>query len=150
MKQELEKQKERKKFLKMFGESTKGNFKIIDTIGTPHPYCIAPCHLEFNDSMYLGSDQIRQMEKDHPDKVMCDICKRAYRKNQIDKILSYDEHKQSLVVECLKPMGKKTEKNLKLNPELKKFLLSIKAKAEKKKFDGFAFVDKNRSGAKVE
>lgn len=129
--------KTERKFLRLFGQSEQKNFKIIDTIGVPHPYCIAPVHLEYNDSMYLGSEQIIKMEKEHPKKVMCDICKH----NKSDKILSYEEHKQALLVKCLKDFHKDKE----LNKELKDWLLSIKNKCEKKKYAGFAFLEPDKN-----
>jgi len=51
-------------------------FSVIDTIGVPHSYCIGPAHLEYNDSIYLGKEQIIRMEKEHPKIVRCYICKR--------------------------------------------------------------------------
>ena len=121
-------QQQTQKDFKRFNQSLNNNFKIIDTLGVPHPYMITEKHLEHNDSMYLGKEQIDKMELDHGS--MCGFkCG-----------LSYAEHKQALLVECKKNM--KTKKGF-LNRELKKYLLSIKDQATKEKFEGFAFLDKS-------
>lgn len=124
-----------------FGESSKHNFKIVDTIPTPHPYTITPKHLQFNDSMYLGKEQIERMEKMHGG--MCGHKEEGWRQCQ----LKYSEHKQALVVQCKIPLTKDGKKMI---PELHKWLLKIKSEAEKEGFDGFAFVDENGKGAKVQ
>lgn len=134
---------EKIKLQKKYGSSSKDNFKVIDTIGVPHPYCISNKHLEFNDSMYLGKEQIERMEKEHPDQVMCDICKKANNKNG-DQILKFSEHKQALLVQCKQDMtvGKPDKDGkVKANPELHKYLLSIKDKATKDHYEGFTFLD---------
>lgn len=112
-----------------YGKSENNNFKIVDTIGVPHPYCISNKHLQYNDSMYLGKEEIIKMETEH-DQVRCDIC----LKNDNDKILLFEEHKQALLVEC--------KAEIKDNEELRKYLLSIKDLTEKNGFVGFAFLDK--------
>jgi len=86
------------KKLKKYGQSKKGNFKVINTIGVPHPYCITPKHLEENDGMYLSKDSMREAEKRG---AACDICKKINRKDYSKPILSIDEHEQALVVSCL-------------------------------------------------
>lgn len=121
-----------KKDFKQYGSSSNNNFKVVDTIGVPHPYCISPKHLQYNDSMYLGSEQIIKMEKDH-DNVRCDIC---LNNHDHDKILLFEEHKQALLVEC--------KADIKNNDDLKEYLLSIKDLADKNNFVGFAFLDKRK------
>ena len=90
-----------------FGKSEHGNFFIEDTIGVPHAYCIDSVHLKYNDSMYLDKEEKIKMEKDYPDKVMCDICKTENRKQMGKTILSYEEHETALLVSCLKNIHSK-------------------------------------------
>ena len=111
---------------KKYGESKEGNFRIIDSIGVPHPYCITPNHLKYNqDRMYLGNNEIKEMEEKFPNKVRCDICKGK---------LSFDEHKQALLMEC--------RQEIKENKEFHAYLLSIKELAIKDNYEGFAFLKK--------
>ncbi len=104
-------------------------FQVVDTIGVPHPYCITPKHLS-GDGMYLDKERIIEAEEKYG--AVCDIC----RKIQIQtgkEIMDYEEHKQALLIEVT------SEKELKDIPQLKKYLLKIKAQAEKDGFVGFAF-----------
>jgi len=119
--------KTERKFLRMFGQSKNKNFKIIDSIGVPHTYMITPKHLEYSESMYLD---ISGAEKKG---AVCDICKH----NKSDKILSYEEHKQALLVKSKQDF----KDNKKLSKELQDWLVSIKDKCEKKKFVGFTFLE---------
>jgi len=102
-------------------------FEVIDTIGVPHPYCIGSAHLKYNDSMYLGKEQIEKMETDHPNKVRCDICKGK---------LSFAEHETALLVEV------NTSEDLNKVKGLKEYLLSIKEQCETDGYVGFAFKQK--------
>jgi hypothetical protein len=102
-------------------------YRVIDTIGVPHPYCITAKHVVVASNHYcgmLGKDAIRGAEKTG---VHCGIkgCN-----------LSYDQHEQALLVE----VGFKGE--LKDAPGLKEYLLTIKEMAEADKFAGFAFIRK--------
>lgn len=109
--------------LKKYGKSAKGNFYPIDTIGVPHPYCITPRHVGWasdHHSGMLGADAIMDAEKNGH--AVCDTCKGK---------LSWEEHKQAILIEC--------KKDIKDNKELKDYLLKIKDKAIKDKFEGFAF-----------
>ena len=114
------------KFKGDYSQSKNGNFKIINTIGVPHLYCITPKHVAVAADHYfgmLGADAIRGAEKQG---AKCDICRKA------GKILSYDEHEQALLVEC----------KIDIQPvpdELKTWLVSIKDEAEKNGYAGFAF-----------
>ena len=113
---------------KKFGKSKKGNFEVVDSIGVPHPYCITPKHLEYADSMILDAESIKRAESKG---AVCDICRKRHQKTG-EKILSFDEHEQALVVDC--------HKDFKENQvELKKFLLSIKDRAVSDGYAGFAF-----------
>lgn len=126
---------------KEYGVSENGNFRIIDQIGVPHPYCITPKHLEFSEGMYLDIEGAERRSREaHPNDsrkwAVCDICKKINKKKG-SPILSYEEHKQALVVECDVEIS--TEDN-KMIPELQKYLLSIKEKAEKEHYAGFSFL----------
>lgn len=111
-----------------FGASSKRNFEIIDIIGVPHPYCITSKHLQYNTSMYLGKEQIEDMEKTHGK--MCGVfgCN-----------LLYNEHKQALLVSCKADLK---DKDGNINKELHKYLLKCKPLAVEHKFEGFAFLDR--------
>lgn len=103
-------------------QSKNGNFKVIDSIGVPHPYCITPKHIAYAADHHYGmlnADSIRESEENG---ARCDICKGK---------LSYDEHKQALLISC------KTE--IKDNKELKEYLLSLKDKVIQDNYAGFAF-----------
>ncbi len=108
--------------------STK-QFKVVDTIGIPHPYCITPKHVAYASDHWggmLGKDAIRESEEHG---ARCDICKGK---------LSFDEHKQALLVQV------SDDRELKDIPELKDYLLSIKGMATKDKMEGFAFTQKKK------
>ena len=112
-------------------------FKVVDTIGVPHPYCITPKHLEHSEGMYLDIEGAERRSREaHPRDsrkwAVCDICKKINRKTG-KPILSYSEHKTALLIEV------NDERELKEIPELKEYLLSIKEMAEKDGFVGFAF-----------
>ena len=109
-----------------YPESKDGNFKVIDTIGVPHPYCITPKHLEYSEGIYLD---IPGAEKRG---AVCDICRKAVRAGKQDKVLTYDEHEHALLVNC----------KIDIQPcpdELKDWLLSIKEEATTNGYAGFAF-----------
>jgi len=116
--------------LKKYNKSKEGNFEVIDTIGVPHPYCLTPKHVAVaSDEFFgmLGEEAIRKAEEEG---AICDICKKINRKDG-SNILSYDEHKTALLVNC--------KKEIKDNEELHQYLLSIKEMAIKDNFEGFAF-----------
>lgn len=113
---------------KEFGESEKGNFKAVDTIGHPHPYCITPKHLELNEGMYLDIEATEEKG------AVCDICREVHNKDKSKPILKYSEHKQILLIGC------NPKEELQGNKELKQYLLKIKDLTEKKGYIGFAFL----------
>ena len=123
---------------KKYGISKNGNFSVIDTVGVPHPYCITSKHLQ-TGRMYLGADAIREAEEKY--KAVCDICRKRVKKGLQPKILTYDEHKQALLVECKKDIHDPEDKT-KMNPELHEYLLGIKELAKQEKYEGFVFLDK--------
>lgn len=127
------------KFL-AYGASENGNFRIIDSIGVPHPYCITPKHLEFSQTMLLDIEGAERRSREaHPNDprrwAVCDICRKINKKTG-NPILTYAEHRQALVVEC---NAETSDADNKMVPELHKYLLSIKEKAEKENYVGFAF-----------
>lgn len=108
-----------------YGESENGNFKITDTIGIPHPYMITHHHVAIASDNFggmLGQEAIREAEERG---YMCGFkCG-----------LSYDEHKQALLVSCKEEVSV----NGKNNKELEKYLKDIVKEAEDNGYEGFAF-----------
>lgn len=104
-------------------------FKVIDTIGVPHPYCITPKHVTYAADHFcgmLGKEAIISAER--TEKAKCGICRGE---------LSYEQHETALLVEV--DEGKEGFKK-----RLNKYLLKIKAMAEADKYAGFAFIKKGR------
>lgn len=116
---------DKKKLMKRYGKSKDGNFVVIDTIGVPHTYCVTPKHLEYSSGMNIDIEGAEEKG------AVCCICKKLVNAGKQDRILSYDEHKQVLLIDCML--------DIKDNKELKEYLLSIKIKCEKDKYAGFAF-----------
>lgn len=109
-----------------YGQSVYGNFKVIDTIGVPHPYMITPKHVEIAADHHggiLGEAAIMQAEH-------CGV------RCGFNCQLSYKEHGIALLIECDKELK---DKEGKADPELHKYLLEIKDKATKNGYVGFAF-----------
>jgi len=102
-------------------------FRIIDTIGVPHTYCISAQHLANSSSPYLD---IQEAERKG---AICDVCRHRVHGKLQDKVLSYEEHKQALVIEV------KSDKELKDIPELPAYLKKIKSRTEKDGYVGFVF-----------
>jgi hypothetical protein len=120
--------------LKSYPKSEQGNFEVIDTIGVPHPYCITPKHVAVASDDFcgmLGKETIIEAEKRG---ATCGICRKNAKHG--GKILSFEEHEQALLVSCKAEL--KNDKG-ETNPELHKYLLSIKERATKDGFAGFAF-----------
>ena len=136
-----------KNFKKTYGVSSKGNFRIInDSRVVPHPYCVGVPLVAFtsdNHGGMLGERAIWDAEKHG---IYCDMRTENGKCNK-----TYDQHEKALTVECKLPMGKNSKdgKSFKLNPELKKYLMTIKAKSEKNGFKGYAFVDTKGEGSKI-
>jgi len=106
-----------------YGESAKGNFKVIDTLATVHPYCITPRHISVaSDSGGMLNDAaIKEAEK------------RGASCGVRGCTLSYEEHETVLLIECKEYINN--------NAELNEYLLSIKDECEKNNYVGFAFKD---------
>lgn len=121
--------------LRSFGKSAQGNFRIIDTIGVPHSYCITHKHVAYthdNHSGFLTKFAIEQCERN---KIYCEICVNIQRETG-KKILMYAEHKQALAVECnadpkIAPYG----------TELQIYLLKHDKQVEKE-YAGFVLIKK--------
>ena len=106
-------------------------FRVKDTIGVPHPYCITGGHVAYVSDHFSGmlsNESIREAEK------------HKYKNHKPIKCgvkgcnLSYDEHKQALLIEV------KSKEELKDVPGLREYLLSIKEMAEADGYAGFTFV----------
>lgn len=109
-----------------YPKSKQGNFKVVDTIGVPHPYCITSKHVAWaadHCGGMLGKEAIREAEE-HGAK--CDICKKQ------GNVLTIDEHEQALLVGCKVDIQP-------LPDELKDWLISIKEEATANGYAGFAF-----------
>ena len=103
-------------------------FKVVDTFSVPHPYCIGAQHIGCSDDGVLD---IKGAERKG---AICDVCRHRVHGKMQDKILSFEEHKQALVIEI------KSDKELvKDVPGLQKYLESIKARCEKDGYVGFVF-----------
>lgn len=124
----MSKNSEKRKYRK-YGVSGKQNFRIVSEVGVPHPYMVTEKHLEYNTGMYLGKEQIEEMEKEHGP--MCGF----------NCDMPWSEHKLALMVECKADIHTKTGK---MNRELQSYLASIKSKTEKNGYAGFAFLDKRK------
>lgn len=107
--------------LEKYKEFETENYRVKNTIGTPHPYTITNKHIEHSSGMYL--DPIEAESKGakcgHPG------CH-----------LSYKEHEEALVVE----INNHQDKKLKDIPGLNDYLLKLKPICEADGFAGFAFV----------
>jgi hypothetical protein len=96
-------------------------FKVIDTVSVPHAYCIGAGLMNKLDGGILDAASIRQAEKKGAHCGM-EGCR-----------LSYDEHKQALLIEV------NFAGELKTAPGLQEYLKSIKDQTEKDGFQGWAF-----------
>jgi hypothetical protein len=106
--------------------SKNGNFNTVDSIGTPHPYCITPKHVEIASDHFcgrLGEEAILAAEK------------KGARCGVKGCNLSFKEHEKALLISCKKPF----QENGKVDGELHEFLLGIKDEATKNGFARFAF-----------
>ena len=110
-------------------------FRVINTIGIPHAYCITTRHVSHaadNWHGMLSAEAIRDAEKHGAG---CGICRKLWDEYRREP-LKYDEHKKGLVVEVRNPKDK--------DEELRQYLLNIKELAEKEGYEGFAFVKAER------
>ena len=110
-----------------YGESERGNFKVIDTIGVPHPYMITDKHVVHASDYYGGRLGERAIKSGEELGIICGVpgCN-----------LSWEEHKQALLVECKKDLDCQ---------ELRDYLKSIVDEVEENGYVGFTFLDKRGS-----
>lgn len=113
------------------------NFRIIDTIGVPHPYCITPRHVTWASDHWAGilnKESIIDSEKHGG--ARCDICEGQ---------LSFEKHEQALLVECDMDIHDNTvppdnQGKIQMNEELHEWLKEIKERVGKDGYAGFAFI----------
>ena len=101
-----------------------GNFRIKDTIGVPHPYCIGPKHVGVAADHHGGMLTKESIIDAERRGAKCGICKGK---------LQYAEHETALLVGC-KVEIKSAE------PELRDWLKGIVDEATKNGYAGFAFM----------
>jgi hypothetical protein len=104
-------------------------FEIIDTIGTPHPFCITPRHVVFASDHHggmLGKEAIEAYEKS---KGSCHCGVKGCQ-------LSFAEHETALLIAV------DDSRELGAIPELPTYLLKCKPICEKDGYAGFAFMKK--------
>lgn len=96
----------------------------VKTIVQPHPYCITPKHLEYNDSVYLNADTIARAESKG---AHCGVrgCQ-----------LSYAKHEPILTAFIRVPVKLRKLDDV---PGLHQWLLDNKAACEALGIQGFAF-----------
>ncbi|MBA7687287.1 hypothetical protein ES703_95748 [subsurface metagenome] len=104
--------------------SAQGNFKVVDTIGIPHPYMIGAKHVGHAADHHcgmLGKEAIIAGEKQG---ITCAMkgC-----------TLTYEEHEQALLIGCKVEIKDNNE-------ELHDYLLGLKDLAGDNGFAGFAFL----------
>lgn len=114
-----------------YGSSEHGNFKVVDTIGVPHPYCIGARHVAHAADRFSGMLGEAAVESAEKHGIMCEICKGK---------LTFKQHEQALLVSCEAP----TTVDGKNNPELVDFLMKCKPLCEADGFAGFAFKDDHK------
>lgn len=107
-------------------------YRIIDSITTPHPFCISP-HLVAHASDYFGGLLSAAAIEDYESKKGAGSACAVKGCN-----LSYAEHETGLVVE----VG--FQDDLNEAPGLPKFLEECAAQAEKDGISGFVFVQKHQ------
>lgn len=113
---------------KKYGKSEKENFRVIDTIPVPHPYCITPRHVAHAARRFAGILSAGAVEDAEKHGARCDTCKGR---------LKFKEHEIALLVEC------RTEikgEDGQVDPELHAYLKSIVDMAEQDHYAGFAFM----------
>jgi hypothetical protein len=107
-------------------------FKVVDTIAVPHPYCITAKHVALAADEFGGMLSDAAIEEAERRGIHCDICNRGTKR----PVLTFAQHEKALLVEV------NDRRELKDIPELKDYLLSIKDQATKEGYAGFAFKSK--------
>jgi len=104
----------------------------VEALCMPHPYCITPKHLEYNDGMYLTRESMAKAELKG---AVCDICKKAVRAGRQPFILKIDAHTESRTLFIEVP----DNKDLNAVTGLVTYLNRVKHECELLGIDGFAF-----------
>lgn len=100
-------------------------YRVRDTIGVPHPYCIGPHHVAVASDHHSGMLTREAIEDAEKRGHFCCICKGKLR---------YAEHETALLI------GVKFKGELKDAPGLRDYLLSIVEMSKADKMAGFAFI----------
>lgn len=116
------------KLLDRYGKSEQGNFYVFDTIGVPHTYCIGSKHITHAADYFSG-----MLSKE----AIIDAEKKGAKCGMRGCQLSYEEHKQALLVKCEASMSDDDGKAV---PELHAYLLKSKPLCEEDKYAGFGFI----------
>lgn len=106
-----------------YPESPEG-FKVVDSIGVPHPYCITPKHVEVAADQFMGRLGEAAIVAAEKQGAKCGICKGE---------LPYHGHEQALLVEVPKGIV------LNGNEALHAWLKAIVEEAGANGYVGFAF-----------
>jgi hypothetical protein len=104
-------QKFNEELIKTYGRSEKGNFGVVDTMPEKHAYCIGAKHVGHASDHFsgiLGDDAIRDGEEKKG--IYCATCEAAFKRRDTNKIMTWDEHKTGLLVQCkVKPTNENQE-----------------------------------------
>ena len=116
-----------------YGQSDEGNFKVVDTIGVPHPFCITTRHVAYAADRHGG--MLTKSAISHSGGP-CGMkgC-----------TLSIHEHETALLVSCLGPLNPKEDRK-KAHPELQEYLKKIVDQCKEEGYAGFSFLDSMPSG----
>lgn len=118
------------KLVDRFGVSTDGNYAVVNTLGTPHSYCIGAKHVAHAADHFSGILDEAAIESAERHGIYCATC----RGN-----LKWKDHKVALLVECKDDLTLPGSNETK--PELHEYLLACKAKlTSDEEYAGFAFV----------
>ena len=107
-------QKFNEELIKVYGRSEKGNFGVVDTMPEKHMYCVGTKHLQYSEGMYLD---IPGAEKKG---AVCCTCEAAFKSRDTNKIMSFEEHKYGLLVQCLVQPSNENQEGKELQTYMKK------------------------------
>lgn len=114
--------------VKTYGKSEHGNYYVVGSIGTPHPYTIGAKHVAHAADRHGGQLNTHAIESGEKIGITCRYsgCK-----------LSYAEHKQGLLVRCTRELA---DANGEAVAELREYLMKCKPMCEADGYEGFAFI----------
>jgi hypothetical protein len=118
----------RERFKGEYSASKDGNFRVVDSIGVPHPYCLMPKHVAVASDHHCGFLDEAAIE---------DAESRGAHCGMRDCNLSYKQHEKALVVLCKEEL--KAADGM-VNSELHAYLCTIKDQATTNGYAGFAFM----------